>query len=218
MLEEMRLPDVDRIYNAYPHQLSGGELHRAAIAQALVCRPNLVIADESTRSLDLATQAGILGLLADLNQQFQIAILFITHNPALLAGVCGPCTCHCRVVAWSSKGGSQKFSVNLSTPSPMNCWAWFSTTEALSELHHMTGVGAKRALAPALMRVERLSKRFVQRAPFSRKKFVIEALYAVDFEIQPYCMTAIVGESGRQIYLGGLHRFITKSGLWTNMV
>jgi len=85
-LDKVSLPEVDRIYNAYPHQLSGGELHRVVIAQALICKPALVIADESTRSLDLATQAEILELLFSLNQEFGTAILFITHNPALLAG------------------------------------------------------------------------------------------------------------------------------------
>ena len=86
ILSEVQLLEVDRIYNAYPHQLSGGELHRVAIAQALACRPDLVIADESTRSLDLGTQAEILSLLSNINRKLGTAILFITHNPALLAG------------------------------------------------------------------------------------------------------------------------------------
>lgn len=86
VLSEVRLSEMDRIYRAYPHQLSGGELHRVAIAQALACRPDLVIADESTRSLDLKTQTEILELLAAVNHKFGTAILFITHNPALLAG------------------------------------------------------------------------------------------------------------------------------------
>ena len=86
MLREVRLGDVDRIYNAYPHQLSGGELHRVAIAQALICRPELVICDEPTSSLDVTIQAEILNLLRELKQKFGMAMIFITHNPALLAG------------------------------------------------------------------------------------------------------------------------------------
>jgi oligopeptide/dipeptide ABC transporter ATP-binding protein len=86
ILREVQLADVARIYAAYPHQLSGGELHRVAIAQALTCRPDLIIADEPTRSLDGAVQAEILGVLRNLNQTFGTALLFITHNPALLAG------------------------------------------------------------------------------------------------------------------------------------
>ena len=87
ILSDVQLRDVDRIYNAYPHQLSGGELHRVVIAQALACRPDLIIADEPTRALDATTQSEILRLLQDLNQDSGTAILFITHNPAVLAGL-----------------------------------------------------------------------------------------------------------------------------------
>jgi oligopeptide/dipeptide ABC transporter ATP-binding protein len=86
ILRKVQLAEVGRIYAAYPHQLSGGELHRVAIAQALACGPDLIIADEPTRSLDVTVQTEILGVLRDLNQRFGTAILFITHNPALLAG------------------------------------------------------------------------------------------------------------------------------------
>ena len=86
MLHEVQLCDVDRIYSAYPHQLSGGELHRVAIAQALICRPELVICDEPTSSLDVTIQAEILNLLRELKRKFGMAMIFITHNPALLAG------------------------------------------------------------------------------------------------------------------------------------
>jgi ABC-type glutathione transport system ATPase component len=86
MLREVQLGEVDRIYNAYPHQLSGGELHRVAIAQALICRPELVICDEPTSSLDVTIQAEILNLLRELKPKFGMAMIFITHNPALLAG------------------------------------------------------------------------------------------------------------------------------------
>jgi ABC-type dipeptide/oligopeptide/nickel transport system ATPase component len=86
MLSEVQLGDVDRIYNAYPHQLSGGELHRVAIAKALICRPELVICDEPTSSLDVTIQAEILSLLRELKAKLGMAMIFITHNPALLAG------------------------------------------------------------------------------------------------------------------------------------
>jgi len=86
ILEDVGLSQVDRIYRAYPHQLSGGELHRVAIAQALACCPDVIIADEPTRSLDGTRQAEILELLGKTARKAGCALIFITHNPALLAG------------------------------------------------------------------------------------------------------------------------------------
>jgi peptide/nickel transport system ATP-binding protein len=86
LLRNMVFSTPERIYRAYPHQLSGGELHRVAIAQALACSPDLLIADEPTRSLDVSRQAEILRLLQQANRKSGCAIVFITHNPALLAG------------------------------------------------------------------------------------------------------------------------------------
>ena len=84
ILRRVRLADADRVYRAYPHQLSGGELHRIVIAQALACKPDLVIADEPTRSLDVTVQKEILQVLREVNRESGSALIFITHNPALL--------------------------------------------------------------------------------------------------------------------------------------
>lgn len=86
VLKQVRLADADRIGGAYPHQLSGGQLHRVALAQAIICRPDLVIADEATRSLDVTVQAEVMNLLRDVNGEVGSALLFITHDPKLLAG------------------------------------------------------------------------------------------------------------------------------------
>jgi peptide/nickel transport system ATP-binding protein len=86
ILREVMLADVKRISWAYPHQLSGGELLRVALAQALVCQPELVIADEATRSLDVTVQTEIVRVFAEIKRKLGSAFIFITHNPALLAG------------------------------------------------------------------------------------------------------------------------------------
>ncbi len=78
--------DVDRILRSYPHQLSGGQRQRALIAQAIACNPAIVIADEPTAALDPVTQLEILGVFRSLREQLSLAMIFITHNPALLSG------------------------------------------------------------------------------------------------------------------------------------
>jgi oligopeptide/dipeptide ABC transporter ATP-binding protein len=87
VLHQVRLSDGARIYSAYPHQLSGGQRQRVVIAQALACKPALVIADEPTSALDTTTQAEILALLRELKERLQLALLLITHNPAILMGL-----------------------------------------------------------------------------------------------------------------------------------
>lgn len=89
LLREVCFDDPERIYGAYPHQLSGGQRQRVVIAQAMACRPALVIADEPTSKLDPPVQADILALLSGLVHRYATAMLMITHDPAILAGVAG---------------------------------------------------------------------------------------------------------------------------------
>lgn len=78
--------DADRIERSYPHQLSGGQRQRALIAQAIACSPSVIIGDEPTAALDPVTQAEILAIFRSLRKDLSLAMIFITHNPALLSG------------------------------------------------------------------------------------------------------------------------------------
>jgi len=86
LLETLFATDAKRIGDSYAHQLSGGQRQRVLIAQAIACGPSLLIADEPTASLDPSTQQEILSLLGTLRQELNLAMILVTHNPAILAG------------------------------------------------------------------------------------------------------------------------------------
>jgi len=83
-LDEVALPRA--VYCAYPHQLSGGQRQRVAIAQAIACRPALVVADEPTSKLDAVLQREIINLMTEIRRRHGTAFLIITHDPTVLAG------------------------------------------------------------------------------------------------------------------------------------
>jgi peptide/nickel transport system ATP-binding protein len=86
-MEEVGLPEVERRAKDYPHQFSGGQRQRILIAMAIVNRPRLLIADEPTTALDVTVQAQILGLLNGLRREHGLAMLFISHDLAVVAQV-----------------------------------------------------------------------------------------------------------------------------------
>lgn len=88
MLQRVGIPKPEQRVDAYPFQLSGGMRQRAMIAMALSCRPSLLIADEPTTALDVTTQAQILELMTELQDDFGMSILLITHNLGVVAETC----------------------------------------------------------------------------------------------------------------------------------
>ncbi len=88
MLDLVGMPLPARTVDRYPHELSGGMRQRAMIAMALSCRPSLLIADEPTTALDVTTEAQILTLMRQLQAEFGMAIMFITHNLGVVAQMC----------------------------------------------------------------------------------------------------------------------------------
>ncbi|TXB70717.1 oligopeptide ABC transporter ATP-binding protein OppD [Paracoccus aurantiacus] len=88
MLDAVRIPDAKGRARLYPHEFSGGMRQRVMIAMALLCKPDVLIADEPTTALDVTVQAQIMKLLDDLQSEFGMAMILITHDLGVVAGSC----------------------------------------------------------------------------------------------------------------------------------
>jgi len=186
MLALVGFNDPERIARAYPHQLSGGQRQRVAIAQALACRPAVLIADEPLSSLDAATQAETLALLQRLRSEIGLAILFISHDADTLAAFAS------RTVVMEKgtvvAGGSIQ---ELRSNSSGYVRALISPGASLK-----APTPAEEAAGTPLLSVRNLTKRYVQRQVLSRRAFIVEALSGVSLELNRGATVALIGKSG----------------------
>ncbi|MCP5036224.1 MAG: oligopeptide ABC transporter ATP-binding protein OppD [Rhodobacteraceae bacterium] len=88
LLDAVRIPEAKKRITMYPHEFSGGMRQRVMIAMSLLCKPDILIADEPSTALDVTVQAQIMKLLADLQSEFGMAIILITHDLGVIAGSC----------------------------------------------------------------------------------------------------------------------------------
>src|SRR5450830_1404735 len=96
MMEVVRIPEARRVLGRHPHQLSGGMRQRVMIAMALSCKPSLLIADEPTTALDVTIQAQILQLIRSLQEEMDMAVVFITHDMGVVAEIADRVVVMCR--------------------------------------------------------------------------------------------------------------------------
>ena len=95
-LSDVNLPEPERIYNSYPHELSGGMRQRVMIAMGTICRPGYLLCDEPTTALDVTTQKGILELIKSMKSEHNMGIVFITHDLKLLKNFADEVAVMCR--------------------------------------------------------------------------------------------------------------------------
>ena len=88
MFQRVGIPEAEKRYDCYPHELSGGLRQRVMIAMAMVCKPKLLIADEPTTALDVTIEAQILRLMKELRDETGMSVLIITHNMGVVAEIC----------------------------------------------------------------------------------------------------------------------------------
>ncbi|MEM7496850.1 MAG: ABC transporter ATP-binding protein [Pseudomonadota bacterium] len=187
LVEEVGLPEPERIVRAYPFQLSGGQRQRAMIAMALALEPAILIADEPTTALDVTTQAQILELIRRLQRDHGMAVMFITHDFGVVAEIADRVVVmrHGRIV---EEGPAADV---LSAPE-------HPYTRALLEAVP-TGVpstAAGRAPETPALEVVGLEKTYVTSSGPFRPKRVVRAIDGVSFEIGRGEVLGLVGESG----------------------
>ncbi|HEY1456430.1 MAG TPA: ABC transporter ATP-binding protein [Candidatus Dormibacteraeota bacterium] len=164
LLRKVRIPAPERRVKDFPHQLSGGMRQRAMIAMGLANAPSILIADEPTTALDVTVQAQILELLGDLNRELGTAIIMITHNMGVVAGLCS------RVIVMYAGQIVEQGPVDEIFEAPQHPYTW----SLLRSIPRVDAVRHERlrsieGIAPDLSRLPK-GCRFHPRCPFRVEK------------------------------------------------
>ena len=122
LLKSVRIPEPERRLKQYPHELSGGMRQRVVIAMAMACEPKLLIADEPTTALDVTIQAEILALINRLKRENGMAVLFITHDMAVVAQMADRVVVMYRGRIVETGTGRRRSSRTRRRITPRPCW------------------------------------------------------------------------------------------------
>ncbi|HEY8596624.1 MAG TPA: ABC transporter ATP-binding protein [Devosiaceae bacterium] len=192
VLERVRIPDAASRLGYYPHQLSGGMRQRVMIAMALAASPRLLIADEPTTALDVTVQAQIMALLAELREETGMAMIFITHDIGLVAGIAD------RILVMQGGEVVEQDEVGAVLDHPRHPY----TRHLLEAVPHFnSGRAARRdgkrgGPAEPVISVDDLVVRFPVGRRILKPTGAVHAVDGIGFDLLPGETLAIVGESG----------------------
>ena len=214
LFEKVKLPRASRIFNAYPHQISGGQKQRVMIAMAIACKPEILIADEPTTALDVTVQKEIILLLKELQQEYGMSILFITHDLALVSEIAD------RIVVMYNgniveQGSTKEVFLNpqknytkaLINSKP-NLERRLHTLPTVSDFIEETFDGSvytkeerarfheKIYQKSPLLEIRNLKKEFITKGSWFQKDEVVKAVNNISFQIFEGETLGLVGESG----------------------
>jgi ABC-type glutathione transport system ATPase component len=206
LLTQVRIPQPDQRLKQYPHELSGGMRQRVVIAMALACSPRLLIADEPTTALDVTIQAEILALIDRLKRETGTAVMFITHDMAVVAQMAD------RVVVMFRGNKVEEGTVEEIFENPQHPYTK-ALLAAVPKLGEMTGkaypepmklLGTKdkeivpiKGTTETLLTVKNLTTRFPVKGGFFRRTIAnVHAVEDLSFSINKGQTLSLVGESG----------------------
>ena len=214
LFDEVKLPQPDLMYQSYPHQISGGQKQRVMIAMAIACQPDLLIADEPTTALDVTVQCEIVDLLKELLQQTGMALLFITHDLELVAGMANrvavmyqgelveinqtqklfdhPKTTYTKALLASKpkKGNRLKRLPTIKDVMDKNIPEDVITDQQRRETHQQL------YQQQPLLEIDNLSKTFYKYLGYWKGKQKVKAVDEVSLKLYPGETLGLVGESG----------------------
>lgn len=209
LLEQVRFDDPERVSRRYPHELSGGQRQRIMLAMALAGKPEMLIADEPTSALDCITQAEILELITDLTGRNRMALLFVTHDIHLAAGLADRILVFDRgFLVDSLKPADLQQATHPATRNLLNCLQPRTKVAArvlqknqqadrleVSQQEPSSAYSATADAAPALLQVSDLHVSYYASnfTPFRRK---VDAVQGISFEIKAGESVGLAGVSG----------------------
>ncbi|MEL6274968.1 MAG: ABC transporter ATP-binding protein, partial [Bacteroidota bacterium] len=192
-LERVRLNDPDRMLGAYPHQLSGGQRQRVLIAMAMAAGPRLLIADEPTTALDTVTEASILELLSTLQQEQDMALLFISHDLAIVRHLSDQVI----ILRAGKEVESGQTKALLDHPKEDYTRSLVAASPRMQFGKKLVAAQVEDAQQKELLWVKDLSVRYpIGRNWFGRPVAYLQAVNKVSFRMAEGEFLALVGESG----------------------
>ncbi|ALU73862.1 ABC transporter ATP-binding protein [Tenacibaculum finnmarkense] len=214
LFEKVKLPRPMAIFNAYPHQISGGQKQRVMIAMAIACKPQLLIADEPTTALDVTVQKEIIALLKELQQEYKMGIIFISHDLGLVSEIADtvvvmrkgkvveqgitkelflhPKENYTKALIKSKPTLKKRFKI---LPTVIDFIKNTVKTEVYTDEERKEFHQKIYAKTP-LLEIKNLHKEYVSKVGWFSKRTVVKAVNDVSFKIYQGETVGLVGESG----------------------
>lgn len=213
LMDEVKLPEPERIFKSYPHQLSGGQRQRVMIAMAISGHPKILIADEPTTALDVTVQKSILELLVDLQMAYGLSILFISHDIGVIEEIASRILVmrNGKIIEQGNKDEIIKTPVNLYTKALLACRPpTHSKPKRLPTLQNIEKVSHTKieedkntirntyhnASANVILSVESLKVNYSRSSIILKSHSIVEAVKGISFQVYKGETLGLVGESG----------------------